>query len=174
MSIDYALVLMNCSVPGMAGFEATNAIRTGEAGTINPDIPIIALTTLGSDDDLQQFRAAGMVAHISKPADPDQLIALVEQHLGGHAAVSLSEPQTESGRSNRSRDCDIPQTPAARFDSHPSAINFVSPDKRPRESRKGRGSGTRRQNHTGTHQGTQKSGLWSKIRVRPGFSLRRF
>jgi CheY-like chemotaxis protein len=47
MSIDYALVLMNCSVPGMAGFEATNAIRTGEAGTINPDIPIIALTTLG-------------------------------------------------------------------------------------------------------------------------------
>ena len=41
---DYDVVLMDCEMPEMDGYEATRRIREHGTGTRNPDIPIIALT----------------------------------------------------------------------------------------------------------------------------------
>jgi CheY-like chemotaxis protein len=50
-SIDYNLVLMDCQMPEMDGFDATLSIRNKESGVINNDIPIIAVTAYATKDD---------------------------------------------------------------------------------------------------------------------------
>ncbi|MEL7487479.1 MAG: response regulator, partial [Pseudomonadota bacterium] len=62
----FDLVLMDCSMPGMDGFEATRAIRAFEKDQGRPHTPVIALTAhvAGSED---AWRAAGMDDYVTKP-----------------------------------------------------------------------------------------------------------
>ena len=95
-SIDYDLVVMDCFMPGMDGFAATQAIRATESKAINPDVPIIALTTLELSDDVEKCRDAGMDDYVSKPADPILLIAAIERCLGRAFDEHSSLEQPES------------------------------------------------------------------------------
>lgn len=69
----YDLILMDCQMPIMDGYETTRRIRLGEAGKRNKDIPIIALTANALKDDRQKCIEAGMSDYISKPFEPDDL-----------------------------------------------------------------------------------------------------
>ena len=62
---DYDLVLMDCQMPEMDGFEATQRIRglDGARGRT----PVVALTANGFADDRARCLAAGMDEHVSKP-----------------------------------------------------------------------------------------------------------
>lgn len=82
-SNDYDLVVMDCMMPKMDGFEATRFIRSAGSGKINPDIPVIALTGLTAKDDLLQCRQAGMNKYVNKPVDAYMLISAIDQCLGG-------------------------------------------------------------------------------------------
>lgn len=77
----YTLVLMDCQMPGMDGFEATEAIRRGAAGDINRDITIIALTANAMSGDKERCLDAGMNDYLSKPIDPERLESLLMHWL---------------------------------------------------------------------------------------------
>ena len=76
---DYDLVLMDCRMPELDGYEATRRIRNeeGESGRI----PIIALTANAMKGDREKCLEAGMDDFISKPLRADDLRAALEQWL---------------------------------------------------------------------------------------------
>lgn len=81
--VDYDLVLMDCTMPIMDGYEATQAIRemTGEERCPY----IIGLTGHTGDAARQKCLAAGMNDYISKPVDPEHLCAEIEAALAVNA-----------------------------------------------------------------------------------------
>jgi len=68
-TIPYSMILMDCQMPIMDGYAATEAIRAGEAGTLNKYIPIVALTANAMKRDIEICQLAGMNDFISKPID---------------------------------------------------------------------------------------------------------
>lgn len=78
---DYALILMDCQMPEMDGFEATRAIREIEK-TSGKHIPIIAMTASAMRGDRENCIASGMDDYMSKPVGKQQLIAVLERWLG--------------------------------------------------------------------------------------------
>lgn len=63
----YALVLMDCQMPEMDGYDATRAVREGKAGEENKHLPIIAMTANAMQGDRQKCTSAGMDDYIAKP-----------------------------------------------------------------------------------------------------------
>ncbi len=78
----YDIVLMDCQMPVMDGYEATRAIRKWEqAQSPTHRIPIVALTANALVGDADACRAAGMDDHLAKPYSRKQLIALMARWL---------------------------------------------------------------------------------------------
>lgn len=73
---NYDLILMDCLMPVMDGYEATRRIRE-----INKSIPIIAMTANAFTEDISKSIAAGMNAHISKPISLTSLITILKKYL---------------------------------------------------------------------------------------------
>ena len=67
------LVLMDCQMPVMDGYVATQCIREREKALGLKRVPIIALTANAFDEDIAQALAAGMDAHLAKPYTRAQL-----------------------------------------------------------------------------------------------------
>ncbi|MEW5734531.1 MAG: response regulator [Thermodesulfobacteriota bacterium] len=85
--INYDLVLMDCQMPEMDGYAATQAIRNPDSGARNPRVPIIAMTAHAMKGDREKCLEAGMDDYIAKPIDPAKLIAVVEKWTRDKAAV---------------------------------------------------------------------------------------
>jgi CheY-like chemotaxis protein len=78
---NFDAVLMDCQMPVMDGYEATQRIRAGQGG-VNPRIPIIALTAYARAEDRARCLAAGMNAYVSKPLRTADLVAALAQVCG--------------------------------------------------------------------------------------------
>ena len=78
----YALVLMDCQMPEMDGYEATAKIRCGEAGEKNKKIPIIAMTANAMQGDKERCIDAGMDDYMSKPIEERVLQNMFVKWLG--------------------------------------------------------------------------------------------
>ncbi len=74
----FALVLMDCQMPEMDGFDATRAIRKAELLS-GHHIPIIAMTANAMEGDRDRCIAAGMDDYISKPVNLDNLNTMLQR-----------------------------------------------------------------------------------------------
>jgi len=72
----YAVILMDCQMPEMDGYEATRAIRAAESGKNH--IPIIAVTANAMVGDREKCLTAGMDAFVSKPIRAEVLTKALE------------------------------------------------------------------------------------------------
>ncbi len=72
------LILMDLSLPGVDGWEATRRIKANEALR---NIPIIALTAHAMRGDAEKARACGCNDYLSKPIDEDLLFETLRQFL---------------------------------------------------------------------------------------------
>ncbi|WP_263144298.1 hybrid sensor histidine kinase/response regulator [Pseudomonas sp. RIT-PI-AD] len=75
------LILMDCEMPEMDGFEATRSIRREERERRWPAIPIVALTAHIFDEHREAGAAAGMDGFLGKPLDSVQLYATLERFI---------------------------------------------------------------------------------------------
>ncbi len=76
---DYDLVLMDCQMPEMDGYQCSRAIRSGDSGVRNPEIPIIAMTAHAMEGDREKCLEAGMNDYVTKPIDGDLLSAAIQR-----------------------------------------------------------------------------------------------
>lgn len=84
-SKNYSLIFMDCQMPVLDGFIATQKIRTGP----NADVPIVAMTAHAMKGDRQRCVAAGMDDYLSKPFEQADLIRVVEHWLGQKSNQSM-------------------------------------------------------------------------------------
>jgi signal transduction histidine kinase/CheY-like chemotaxis protein len=73
---NFDLILMDCQMPHMDGYEATEKLRRR-----NISIPIVALTAHVGEEDIQRCTKAGMDDYLRKPFKSSQLIKMVQKHL---------------------------------------------------------------------------------------------
>ena len=74
----FDIVLMDCQMPVMDGFEATRAIREREAKT-GEHVPIVAMTANAMEGDQERCLDSGMDAYLSKPISASRLYAAVDE-----------------------------------------------------------------------------------------------
>lgn len=97
---DYDLVLMDCQLPGIDGYEATRRIRNLEASAepTKNRLPIVALTASAALEDLERASRAGMDDHISKPVDARRLLDVVAGQIESRPAPDVPESKRRPPR----------------------------------------------------------------------------
>jgi two-component system sensor histidine kinase/response regulator len=91
----FDLVLMDCQMPHMDGFEATACIRKREAELSMPAIPIIALTANAIAGDREHCLAQGMNDYLSKPFAQEQLFELLARWLPARRAQTATSDEAK-------------------------------------------------------------------------------
>jgi CheY-like chemotaxis protein/HPt (histidine-containing phosphotransfer) domain-containing protein len=86
--IPYDLVLMDCQMPELDGYETTRRIRDLGSRVLNPRIPVIAMTAHAMKEDRDRCLAAGMDDYVSKPVETAALARKIEHwsQAGGAGA----------------------------------------------------------------------------------------
>lgn len=91
----YDLILMDCQMPEMDGYEATGAIRALEAQS-GGHIPIIAMTANAMAGDRERCIAAGMDDYLSKPVGMEQLRIKIQRWLPEQATADYAVMEIQS------------------------------------------------------------------------------
>ncbi|MCK5684727.1 response regulator, partial [bacterium] len=81
INTSYDLVLMDCQMPKMDGFQATKEIRNPDSKVLNHDIPIVALTANATKTDKDKCFEAGMDDYMAKPFKPKGLTDMLNKWL---------------------------------------------------------------------------------------------
>ena len=84
--IDYDLVFMDCQMPEMDGFEATELIRSPDSAVRNHLVPIVAMTANAMQGDRERCLDAGMNDYIPKPIHQGAVAAALKRYLGDEDA----------------------------------------------------------------------------------------
>ncbi len=78
----FDIVFMDCSMPGMDGFEATREIRQREAATGRARTPVVALTAHIGGGESEQWRDSGMDGYMTKPFTLEAIANALREHCG--------------------------------------------------------------------------------------------
>ena len=88
---NYKMILMDCQMPEMDGFEATRQIRSNEKNSSKKRTPVIALTAFAMKGDMGECLAAGMDDYISKPYTEEDLNEKLSKWFSGTPDVGTSD-----------------------------------------------------------------------------------
>jgi signal transduction histidine kinase/DNA-binding response OmpR family regulator/HPt (histidine-containing phosphotransfer) domain-containing protein len=88
----YDLVLMDCHMPGIDGYEATRAIRDPHSAVGNHDIPVIAMTAEAMQGARDKCLAVGMNDYVSKPIVPQALADTLDRWSPVITAGAAAQP----------------------------------------------------------------------------------
>ena len=94
----YDLILMDCQMPVLDGFAATEAIRRWEQEQSKPRLPIIALTANVVKGFREECLAAGMDDYLAKPFEQSQLIAILDHWLRRADTLPVATPATRPAK----------------------------------------------------------------------------
>jgi signal transduction histidine kinase/CheY-like chemotaxis protein/HPt (histidine-containing phosphotransfer) domain-containing protein len=123
----YSLVLMDCSMPGMDGFEATAAIRQLPPPLC--DIPVIAVTAHALEGDRERCLREGMDDYLTKPFNPSQIRQTLSQWVpldaGAKDVAGTAMPTTQGLQSSRS-DVDLSVLRALKGYQRPGEPDLVA------------------------------------------------
>jgi len=78
----YDLILMDCQMPRMDGYAATQSIREAEHSRGSAHVPIVAMTAHAMPGDDQRCLDAGMDGYLSKPFNQSELLAVIDEWTG--------------------------------------------------------------------------------------------
>jgi two-component system sensor histidine kinase/response regulator len=95
---DYDLVLMDCQMPEMDGYEATTEFRRREGGSRHT--PVVAMTAHALPNARERCLAAGMDDHLAKPVERESLQSVLTHWLGSPAPLAQpkgSQPAAAAG-----------------------------------------------------------------------------
>lgn len=79
--VPFELILMDCQMPIMDGYEASRKIRGAQYSNYDPNIPIVALTANAMKGDKEKCAAAGMDGYVAKPINAEQLQSELQKWL---------------------------------------------------------------------------------------------
>jgi CheY-like chemotaxis protein len=86
------VAFLDINMPEMDGIELARHLRATPWGA---ELRLVAVTGLGRTTDIERTREAGFDAHLTKPADPERIIALAAAQLGDeHAVLPFSRPKS--------------------------------------------------------------------------------
>lgn len=79
--IPYDIVLMDCQMPEMDGYDATGEIRNPESKVIDHNVVVIAMTANAMKEDREKCLKSGMNDYLSKPVKPQALSDMLEKWI---------------------------------------------------------------------------------------------
>ncbi len=130
----YALVLMDCQMPELDGYQATRALRAREKP--GEHLPVIAVTAHALVGDRKKALDAGMDDSLSKPISSDGLLAMLERW-----GTLVGAPMSDAPAATRMPDVASTTTPAA------AARLATAPSAHPRATRLEPGRAAQRSGH---------------------------
>lgn len=90
----YTLILMDCQMPELDGYQTSEQIRAGKAGKNNINIPIIAMTANAMQGDKDKCLQAGMNDYLSKPIEPALLKSKLVTWLLENKNAQTTDPES--------------------------------------------------------------------------------
>ncbi|WP_207461414.1 ATP-binding protein [Azospirillum sp. SYSU D00513] len=103
----YRLLITDCHMPGMDGYELSRRIRIAEGERADNSIPrtsIVAMTANALAGEMERCRDAGMDDYISKPVSLKQLAAVLDRWLARPGETPPTDSATDTARQDREPD----------------------------------------------------------------------
>jgi len=94
-NVHYDLVFMDCQMPVLDGYQATEKIRSEAAGIKNNTIPIIAMTANAMAGDKKKCLDAGMDDYLSKPIETEKVVFMLKKWLPSMDRAGFSSTNVE-------------------------------------------------------------------------------
>ena len=94
LSQNFSLIFMDCQMPIMDGYEATQKIREIELQRHSASVPIIALTASSDQDDQDRCTAVGMNGYLTKPFSLSNIKESIERHSKTQFSAKMATPST--------------------------------------------------------------------------------